>query len=363
MEHRGYNFGAGPAGLPEPVLLQAKNELLNWQNCGMSVMEMGHRTAKIQALMEETTTLFKEILSIPDDYHVLLLGGAARTQFAMIPMNFIPQDRCADYLITGIWSKMAFDECQHLAQANCVLSNKGSDYLSLPLWDEQRVHSNAAYVYYTSNETVNGIEFFKVPGTGQRPLICDMTSSLLSEPVDITKYSLIFAGAQKNIANAGLVIVIVKDAFVAQIPQDKIIPTMMDYRTHIKHKSLYATPPVFNCYLANKMLQWVKENGGVDEMQRRNKYKSEKLYSYIDNSTFYNCKVSPECRSVLNVCFHLQDDRLDKEFLAGAEKRGLLALGGHREVGGMRASLYNAMPVQGVDALLKYMHEFEKDHI
>lgn len=357
-----YNFSAGPAALPSVILEQAQKELLNWENSGVSIMEMGHRSSEVQDLMAQTEALFKEVLSIPPEYHVLMLGGAARLQFAMAAMNFIAKQQSAAYVVSGIWSKMAYDECQHLERASCIASSEAQDYISLPIVSPDTVSQDLAYLYYTSNETVNGVQFKSYPISGSVPLISDMTSSLLTEPVDIQQHALIFAGAQKNIANAGMTVVIVSDALLRSIPNDKLIATMMDYRVHAKHKSLYATPPVFNCYLANKMLHWIIENGGVEEMQLRCIKKSSKLYQYIDESAFYDCKIAFESRSNINVCFNITNEKLENAFLDGAKKQGLLALKGHRSVGGMRASLYNSMPESGVNALIEYMHSFAKEH-
>lgn len=361
MMNRGYNFGAGPAMLPESILREAQEELLNWKNLGMSVMEIGHRTPEFSNLMEQAEEGIRKLLAIPKNYHVLFLGGAARTQFGMIPMNFLSEDQEAGYLITGLWSSMAYKEACKLKKAYCVASDEVNGFINVPTSTEWQIKENTRYLYLTSNETINGVRLTQIPKTPGIPLIADMTSSLLSEPIDIKNYGLIFAGAQKNIANAGLTLVIVSDELLTTI-DDSIIPTMLDYRTHTTEKSVYATPPTFNCYIAAKMFQWVKEQGGVNALYKINCKKAAKLYEYIDSSAFYYCKVSKEARSLVNVCFSLENPKLEELFLANANTRGLLALRGHRTVGGLRASLYNSMPMEGVESLIEFMRDFAKEY-
>ncbi len=357
---RPYNFGAGPAMLPESILREAQAELLNWQNLGMSVMEMGHRTAPYQALMEQLEADFRELLSIPSNYHVLFLGGAARTQFAMVPMNLLNHNSQAGYLISGVWSSMAYEEACKLKQAYCIASTKNNNFTCVPDPASWEFDENTAYVFYAPNETINGVRFKKTPSV-DAPLIADMTSCLLSEPIKISDFGLIFAGAQKNISASGLTIVIIRsDLLETEI--ETPIPTMLDYRTHAKHKSMYATPPTFNCYLAQKMCQWIKGEGGVEALYKVNCKKAAALYQYIDKSPFYHCSVQEESRSIVNVCFSLVRPDLEMKFLEQATQRGLYALQGHRVVGGLRASLYNAMPMAGVEALLVFMHDFYEEH-
>ena len=357
MKSRPYNFGAGPATLPESILLEAKAELLNWQGHGISILETGHRTPEFQQLMQEAEADLRDLLAIPDNYHVLFLGGAARTQFAMVPMNLMSQSKQAGYLVSGVWSAQAYEEGRKLTSAYCIASSGQTGFRQTPDPVNWQIRSNTAYVYYTPNETINGVRFAEVPNTGDIPLIVDMTSCLLSEPIDISKFGLIFAGAQKNIAPAGLTVVIVRSDLLAA-PGTLPIPTMMDYRTHVMHKSLYATPPVFNCYMAAKMFKWVKAQGGVDTLYQINCEKAAKLYHYIDTSTEYHCPVESHSRSLMNVCFSLTKPQLEDEFLTQASLHGLCALKGHRLVGGLRASLYNAMPMAGVDALIAFMKDF-----
>lgn len=361
MATRPYNFGAGPATLPEVILREAQDELLNWQGCGMSVLEVGHRTPPFVALMEEAEVLWRDLLGIPKDYHVLFIGGPARLQFAMIPMNLLNHHQKAGYLVSGVWSAMAYEECQLLKHAYCVANSTHGGAYSVPHPLDFEIHDQTSYVYYTSNETINGVRFPEVPQFGDIPLVVDMTSSLLSEPLNIEDYGLIFAGAQKNIAPAGLTVVIIKDEML-QKATEYPIPTMLNYRTHIANHSLYATPPTFNCYLMLNMLKWVKAQGGVKSLYQMNLQKAHKLYDFIDSHPFYHCRVEKKSRSIMNVCFHLQHAELESKFLTESTMAGLLALKGHRLVGGLRASLYNAMPMAGVDALIQFMQEFAEDH-
>ena len=298
MKTRTYNFGAGPATLPEAILLEAQAELLNWQGLGMSVMEIGHRTAEFRELMEQLEADLRELISIPDNYHVLFLGGAARTQFAMVPMNLLAPGEQAGYLISGIWSSLAFDEARKLKQAYCVASTEDIGFTDIPSRTDWDLHSDTAYLYYTPNETINGVRFGATPHVAGIPLIADMTSCLLSEPVNVADFGLIFAGAQKNISIAGLTIVIVRSDLLEK-STGSTIATMLDYKTHGSNKSLYATPPTFNCYLAQKMMQWIKLQGGVDALYQINCKKAATLYQYIDSSSFYHCVVQERARSLM----------------------------------------------------------------
>lgn len=361
MTSRVLNFGAGPAMLPESLLKEIQDELLNWRGTGMSILEIGHRTTEFIELLSDTEKELRRLISIPENYHVLFLGGAARTQFSMIPLNLIHSNQEAAYIITGIWSKIAYDEVKLLKQAYCLVNEEIVDFASIPEDQNWKLKNNTAYVYYTPNETVNGIRFSYVPKTGETPLIADMTSCLLSEPIDVSQYGLIFAGAQKNIANAGLTLVIVRDDLLAKHDLDAI-PSMLNYRVHAKNKSLYATPPVFNCYVAGKMFDWIKKQGGVESLFRQNCLKAAKLYQYIDSTEFYTTRVTPEARSIMNVCFSIKDAQKEEKFLLLAKERGLCSLKGHRLVGGLRASLYNAMPMSGVDSLVDFMAEFAKEN-
>ena len=353
---RGLNFGAGPATLPLPILEEAQAGLLNWQGSGLSIMEMGHRTAAFMGFMQEAEALLCGLLNIPDSHQVLFLGGAARLHFAMVPMNFIPEGQTAGYLETGIWSSMAYQEALRLKQAYSIASSQDGGFLTVPSEEEWRIEAGFAYCYYTPNETINGVRCHMPPVKGV-PLVADMTSCLLAEPVNVADYGLIFAGAQKNIANAGLTIVIVKKSWLESIDDTKL-PRMLDYRWQAQHQSLYATPPTFNCYLALKMFQWIGQQGGVNALYEKNQAKAQMLYDYIDASSFYQCPVAGAARSLFNVCFRAPTADWDLAFVEKAEATGLLGLKGHKVVGGLRASLYNAMPLQGVEKLILFMEEF-----
>lgn len=356
MKHRGFNFGAGPAALPESILLEAQAELLNWQEQGMSILEIGHRTSVFMDLLAETRELLRELLDIPKNYHVLFLAGPARNQFAMLPMNLLAHHQQAGFLLTGVWSSLAFAECQKVRKGYCIASSENTGYTDVPSPLDWQFEDNTCYVHYVANETINGVAFAKPPCFGDVPLVVDMTSSILSEPIKVSDYGAIFAGAQKNIAPAGLTVLIIREDFLAEDVVN--LPTMFDYRTHIEHASLYATLPTFNCYMANKMFKWVKAQGGVDVLHKTNLAKAKKLYDFIDASEMYTCKIAKSARSIMNVCFNLARPALVEEFLSLSAQQGLLALKGHRVVGGLRASLYNAMPMAGVDALIAFMQDF-----
>ncbi len=358
---RGYNFGAGPSMLPESILRDVQKELLNWQHLGMSVMEISHRSLPFTNLMQDAKNLLRELLTIPDDYHVLFLSGAARAQFAMIPMNFLAAGEQAGYLVSGIWSHLAYQEAQRLKEAYCVTNSENTGFTTIAAADEWLVKNNNRYFYYTPNETINGLRFAKLPKLSGAPLIADMTSCLLSEPINVRDYGLIFAGAQKNIANAGLTIVIVSEELLASISNEKI-PTMFDYRTHSSTNSMYATLPTFNCYLAQKMFLWIKEQGGIEALYKLNCRKAAMLYDCIDGSDFYLCRVAKEARSLVNVCFTLKDPNLEDAFLDAAKEQEMFALKGHRSVGGLRASMYNAMPIEGVERLIGFMNDFARKY-
>lgn len=361
MTVRPYNFGAGPATLPESVLREAQAELLDWQGLGVSILEIGHRTKQFKQLLEDAEADLRALLQIPDDYHVLFLSGAARSQFAMIPMNLLKKGQTAAYLISGVWSKMAYQEACKLTSAYCIASSeKNGVFRTTPAFDPNALADNTAYLYYTPNETINGVRFAQTPKANGVPLIADMTSCLLSEPITVADYGLIFAGAQKNIAPAGMTIVIIQKDFIESLER-LVLPTMFDYRTHIIHHSLYATPPVFNCYIAAKMFKWIQAQGGVDALYALNCDKAKQLYDYIDHGSFYSCCVEKHARSRMNVCFSLSNPSLEDIFLIQAEQQGLYALKGHRLVGGIRASLYNAMPMAGVHQLIDFMEDFSNE--
>lgn len=359
--NRIYNFGAGPGMLPEVVLKEAQDELLDWQGKGLSILEIGHRTKDFVSFMHKMEETLRKLMRIPSNYKVLFLGGPARLQFAMISLNFLHKNEKAGFIVSGIWSDLALQETLKLKDAYTVASSKENSFSSIPLEDTWQIQENSKYIYYTPNETINGVSFQKVPQVKNIPLIADLTSCMLAEPIDITKYALVFAGAQKNISGAGLTIVIIRDDLLNIVP-DEVIPTMLDYRVHIENNSLYATPPVFNCYLAEKTFNWINAQGGVEKIYEMNKQKAKILYDYIDSSSVYYSVVTKENRSIINICFYLHKKELEEKFLIQAERCGLYALKGHRKVGGFRASLYNAMPKEGVEKLVQFMDKFAKDN-
>jgi len=357
--NRGYNFGAGPAMLPEALLREVQSELLNWQGNGMSVMEIGHRTKEYTQLMQQSEALLRALLNIPDNYRVLFLGAPARQQFSMIAMNLLDQHKKGAYLVTGIWSALALVEAARLKQAYCIASSENKAFHSTPPVSDWRFQPDTAYLYYTPNETVNGVRCTTPPVHNDLPLVADMTSCLLTEAINVQDYGLIFAGAQKNIANAGLTLVIVRDDLLANLPE-QTLPKTLDYRIQVAHNSLYCTPPTFNCYVAYKMFQWIERQGGVAAMEQINREKAARLYDFIDNSSLYSAPVAADVRSIVNVCFSLKNPALDAIFIEQAKNKGLFALQGHREVGGMRASLYNSMPTEGVNSLIEFMGDFAR---
>ncbi|MGD2138143.1 MAG: 3-phosphoserine/phosphohydroxythreonine transaminase [Gammaproteobacteria bacterium] len=353
-----YNFSAGPAMLPQAVMQQAREELLDWHGSGMSVMEMSHRSKEYLSIAERAEADLRELLEIPAAYRVLFLQGGATSQFAMVPLNLLREREQADYINTGAWSKKAIAEARRFCQVNVAATSEDTKFTTIPAFETWRLDGRSAYVHYTPNETIGGVEFHWVPDSGGVPLVADMSSTLLSRPIDVTRYGLIYAGAQKNIGPAGLTVVIVRDDLTGQ-PRPGT-PTMFDYRVHADNGSMFNTPPTYAWYLAGLVFQWLKQQGGLDAMARINRRKSQRLYDAIEQSGFYSSPVAADCRSWMNVPFTLADEALDSEFLAGAKTAGLLNLKGHRSVGGMRASIYNAMPEAGIDALIDFMGEFER---
>jgi len=358
---RVYNFSAGPAALPEEVLTQAQTEMLDWQGSGMSVMEMSHRGKEFMSIATEAEADLRELLSIPDNYKVLFLQGGASSQFAAIPMNLIGRTGKADYFRTGSWSKKAIKEAKRFGDITVAVdSERDGKFTSVPAAGGYSVSTDAAYVHYTPNETIEGVEFAYIPDTGDVPLAADMSSTILSRPLDVSRYGLIYAGAQKNIGPAGLTIVIVREDLIGS-PMEGT-PTMFDYLTHADAGSMYNTPPTYGWYLAGLVFKWLKAKGGLAGMAAINERKAAKLYQAIDASAFYANPVATECRSWMNVPFTLASSSLDAEFLKQASEAGLKTLKGHRSVGGMRASIYNAMPEAGVDRLVDFMAEFERNN-
>ncbi|MDM8559042.1 3-phosphoserine/phosphohydroxythreonine transaminase [Candidatus Parabeggiatoa sp. HSG14] len=355
---RVFNFSAGPAVLPEPVLEQAKAELLDWQGRGMSVMEMSHRGKEFVSIAEQAVADLKELLNVPDNYNVLFLQGGATTQFGMVPMNLLGGSNEADYFNTGLWSKKAVAEAKKFCQVNLVTDSAGNNFTTIAEPSTWKLSPNAAYVHYTPNETINGLAYDTMPDVGDKPLVADMSSTILSRPLDVSKYGLIYAGAQKNMGPAGITVVIIRED-LASNPLPKT-PNMLTYKTHIDSGSMTNTPPTYAWYMAGLVFKWLKDLGGLAEMGKRNQRKAEMLYTAIDNSAFYSNPVDPKYRSWMNVPFALANDDLNKTFLAEAKEAGLVTLAGHRLVGGMRASIYNAMPEEGVQALINFMNDFEK---
>ena len=354
------NFSAGPATLPESVLRQAAEEMLDWHGSGQSVMEMSHRGKEFMSIAAQAEADLRELMAIPANYKVLFLQGGASLQFAMIPLNLLRGKASADYVNTGEWAKKAIKEAKQYCQVNVVASSEDKNFTYAPAQTGWKLSRDAAYVHYTANETIGGVEFHWVPQTGDVPLVCDMSSNILSKPVDVSKYGLIYAGAQKNIGPAGLTIAILRDDLIGQVLPKT--PVMLDYKTHAENESMYNTPPTYGIYIAGLVFQWIKQNGGLAAMEKRNREKAALLYAFLDQSNFFVSPVAQADRSLMNVPFTLNKAELDEEFLKGAKSRGMIQLKGHRSVGGMRASIYNAMPVEGVKALVDYMKEFEAKH-
>ncbi len=345
--------------LPQSVLEQAQAEMLDWNGSGMSVMEMSHRGKEYMSIAAEAEADLREIMGIPVNYKVLFLQGGASSQFAMIPQNLLRGKGTADYVDTGDWSAKAIKEAKRYGNVNVVASTKAGNYTSVPAFDSWTCDANSAYLHYTPNETIRGVEFAWVPETGDVPLVADMSSTILSRPLDVSKFGLIYAGAQKNIGPAGLTIVIVRDDLIGETLPGT--PTMFDYKIHADNESMYNTPATYGWYLAGLVFKWIKQQGGLAGMATLNERKAQKLYAAIETSGgFYNSPVAADCRSWMNVPFTLANAELDKSFLSEAAQHGLTTLKGHRSVGGMRASIYNAMPEAGVDTLVSFMQDFAK---
>jgi phosphoserine aminotransferase len=357
---RVFNFSAGPAVLPEAVLLQAAAEMADWRGSGMSVMEMSHRGKEFIAIAEEAESDLRELMAIPAGYKVLFLQGGATLQFAMVPMNLLRGRASADYVNTGEWSKKAIKEAKAYCKVNVAASSEDANFARVPDPAGWKLDPDAAYVHLCTNETIGGVEYHFVPDTGGVPIVADMSSHILSRPVDVSRYGLIYAGAQKNIGPAGLTIVIVRDDLIGRTVAGT--PSMLDYKVHADAQSMSNTPPTYAIYVAGLVFKWLKAQGGLAAMERRNVEKAALLYDYLADSSLFASPVRAEDRSRMNIPFTLRDAALDAPFLKGAEERGMVQLKGHRSVGGMRASLYNAMPIEGVRRLVGYMKEFEARH-
>jgi len=356
---RGWNFSAGPAAIPEEVILEVKNELLEFQDSGSSIIEVSHRTDLYTKLAHETKQDFIEILNIPETHEVLFLQGGATHQFSMIPLNFKNISDSADYVVSGTWSKKAAVEAEKLIKVNIIASSENSNYSKFPKYDEWNVSSDSAYIHFCPNETMQGIAIHEAPQF-KKHVIADMTSVILSEPLDVGNYSLIYAGAQKNIGPAGLAVVIISKDLMNQA--NKNLPKILQYSEHSIADSMLNTPPTFAWYVAGKVFKWIKKSGGLKYFQDLNRKKAEILYEFLDSSDFYINKIEKNQRSLMNVTFNLADEQLNESFLNESRSKNLLNLKGHALVGGMRASIYNAMPLEGVKQLVQFMKEFESEH-
>ncbi len=346
--------------LPEDVIKRAASEMVDWRGSGMSVMEMSHRGKEFVSIAEKAEADLRDIMSIPTNYKVLFLQGGASSQFGMVPMNLLRGKDKADYINTGSWSKKAIAEAKRFCSVNVAATSEDTKFTTIPDRSAWRLDPEAAYLHYTPNETIVGVEFHDIPDAGDVPLAVDMSSTILSRPIDVSKFGVIYAGAQKNIGPAGLTIVIVREDLIGDAMPGT--PAMSDYAVHAKAGSMYNTPPTYSWYIAGLVFEWIKEKGGLEAMADINKRKSDKLYVAIDNSDYYNNPVEKGCRSWMNIPFTLAKPDLDPKFIEEAANAGLVTLKGHRSIGGMRASIYNAMPEEGVDALIAFMAEFEKNN-
>jgi phosphoserine aminotransferase len=357
---RVYNFSAGPSTLPLPVLEKAQRELINTNKSGMSVMEMSHRSDMYLDIISEAERLLRELMDIPDNYQVLFLQGGASLQFAMVPLNLFSNSKTADFVNTGQWSKKAIQEARKYGTVNVIASSEDTMFNYIPELDEEQFSEDADFFHITMNNTIYGTRWTKLPDTGKVPLVTDMSSSILSQVYDVSKFGLIYAGAQKNIGPAGLTVVIIRDDLIGKA--DDKVPTMLDYKIHADSKSMYNTPPTFAIYMALLVFQWLKELGGIAEIEKRNIEKANLLYDFLDNSSLFKGTVVPKDRSLMNIPFILPTEELNKKFIRQANDAGLVNLAGHRTVGGMRASIYNPMPLEGVKALVDFMKKFEMEN-
>jgi len=359
MSDRVFNFSAGPAVLPEPVLKQAQQDIWDIRESGIGVMEHSHRGKVFDDVMNEAVADCRELANIPDNYHVLFLQGGASTQFFMVPMNFLSKDAAADYLNTGSWSKKAIKEARLFGNVNVAASSEEKNFTFIPTGDQIRLSKDPAYVHMTSNNTIFGTEYRTEPKIpGDVPLICDASSDMFSRPIDVSKYGLIYAGAQKNLGPSGVTLVIIRDDLVRKGPED--LPTMLQYRTHTDKNSMFNTPPCMGIYVMGGVFKWIKECGGLKAMEERNRAKANVIYEYLDNTDFFRGTAEPDSRSMMNVTFRGPNEEIEKKFIAEADARGLKGLKGHRSVGGMRASIYNAFPPEGCDPLVEFMKSFEQ---
>ena len=358
---RVYNFSAGPSMLPEAVLEKAAAEMLDYEGSGQSVMEMSHRSKVYQSIIDKTEALLREIMNIPDNYKVLFLQGGASSQFAMVPMNLMTGSGKADYIVTGQWAKKAFKEAARYGDAKAVASSEDQTFSYIPKLTKEDFRPDADYVHICMNNTIYGTVYKNLPDTGDVPLVADISSCVLSEPIDVTKFGVLYAGAQKNMAPSGVTVVIIREDLIGKAMD--ITPTMFNYQTHADNGSMFNTPPCYTIYVMKLVLEWIKENfGGLEKMKELNEKKAALLYDFLDNSKLFKGTVVPEDRSLMNVPFVTGNDELDAKFVKESTAAGFVNLKGHRSVGGMRASIYNAMPVEGVEKLVAFMEEFEKKH-
>lgn len=359
---RVYNFSAGPSVLPETVLKKAADEMLNYKGSGQSVMEMSHRSKVFGEIINGAESLLRETMKIPDNYKVLFLQGGASTQFAMIPLNLMNKNKKADYVITGQWAKKAYEEGRRYGEANVVASSEDKTFTYIPKLDPSKFSKDADYFHICSNNTIYGTVFKDLPDTGDVPLISDISSCILSEPIDVSKFGVLYAGAQKNMAPAGLTVVIIREDLIGNAME--MTPTMLNYKTHSDAGSMFNTPPCYSIYMAKLVLEWIKNDiGGLDKMAELNKKKANLIYDFLDNSKLFKGTVEKEDRSLMNIPFITGSDELDAKFIKEAEENNMVNLKGHRSVGGMRASIYNAMPYEGVEALVNFMKEFENKNV
>jgi len=358
MTERIFNFSAGPAVLPVPVLEEAQRDLLSLPGVGMSVMEISHRSKTFDEIIAGAEAGVRELLNIPENYRILFLQGGASLQFSMVPINFLPADRSADYILTGSWGKKAVKEARKVGSVNIAATMADGGFTRVPGQDELSLDSRAAYVHITSNETIEGVQWKHEPATGDVPLVADASSDILSRAIPVEKYGLIYAGAQKNMGPSGVTLVIIRDDLLQRIPDG--LHTMLDYRTHVENKSLYNTPNTWGIYILNLVCKWIKDKGGIAGMERENEQKARLIYEAIDATDFYRGHADADCRSTMNVTFRLPSEELEKKFTSEATAQGLDGLKGHRSVGGIRASIYNAFPLAGVEALVSFMKDFER---
>lgn len=354
------NFGAGPAQLPAEVMQQAQAEFLDWNGTGISVVEMSHRSKSFLAIAEEAEKDLREILSIPANYKILYVPGGATALMSMVPLNLLAQGGTGDYLLTGNWSDKAYGEAKRLGKTNLAGTSKAEKFYTIPERSSWKLSSDSAYLYYTDNETIAGVEFSDIPDTGSIPLVCDMTSNFLSRPFDVSKYGIVFASAQKNFGPAGLACVVIREDLIDKAgPQ---VPFLCDFKIYADNESMFNTPPTFTWYMAGLIYKWIKKQGGLTVMDQRARQRADRLYDVIDNNEFYSNPIDRKFRSRMNVPFILKDEALNDAFLAEAKKNNLIELKGHRSVGGMRASIYNGMTMDGIEALVSFMLDFAKRH-